>query len=76
MRGAGKRGTWGGPEGGRKAHFAEVNGLDAFAAEGGADGRRGRGLSGADDELDYLFARGQLAGHAVGRVNVLALSRP
>lgn len=46
-----------------RAYFAKVNGFDALAAEGGADGGRGRGLAGADDELDDLLLCGELARH-------------
>lgn len=48
------------------AYFAEVHGLDALAAQGGADGGRGRGLPGADDELDDLVFLEGFAGHGGG----------
>ena len=44
-------------------YLAEIYALDAFAAEGGADRRRGRRLAGADDELDDLVGGSHFAGH-------------
>ena len=44
-------------------YLAKVHALDAFATKCWTNGRRGRGLSGADDELDdYVFGHG-LARH-------------
>lgn len=54
---------WGEVELETRAYFAKVDGFDALAAEGGADGGRGRGLAGADDELYDLLLCGELARH-------------
>lgn len=47
------------------SYFAEVHALDAFAAQGWADGGGGRGLPGADDEFDDLVGGEGFARHFV-----------
>ena len=45
----------GGLELGVRLYFAEIHALDTFASQRGAHGRRGRGLPGADYQLDDLI---------------------
>ena len=48
---------------GRVKYFAEVHALHTFATQGWTNGRRGRGLPGADYELDDLIFLYRLLSH-------------